>query len=171
MFARVADEVPDDQEVSGELHLLDDADFARQPLFVVRESVLELVLRLQPVQHFRPLRESLPRDVFEIAVQREARRHLEMRKWSLNFLQLHAATFCNVERARQNLRRIFEDHGHFFVTLHKEIGAVELHAVRILDRLARLDAEHHILRVRIFLAEIVAVVGGHHRQAKSFSIR
>ena len=69
MLARVADKVPDDEKVSRELHLLDDAQFARKPLLIIRERMLELVLRLQPVQHLRPLREALPRDVLEIAIE------------------------------------------------------------------------------------------------------
>ena len=41
---RVADEVPDDQEVAGELHLLDHLDFAIQPLGVFGEVVLQTAL-------------------------------------------------------------------------------------------------------------------------------
>ena len=50
VLLRVADEVPDDQEVSGELHLLDDGEFARQPLLVVVERVLQPALPLQLAQ-------------------------------------------------------------------------------------------------------------------------
>ena len=57
---------------------------------------------------------------------------------------------------------------HFVVALDEEIGAMELHAVGVLDRLAGLNAEHHVLRVSIVFAEIVAVVGGHQRQAQIF---
>ena len=37
----VADEVPHDEEVSGELHLLDDVDLARQALLVIRQRMLQ----------------------------------------------------------------------------------------------------------------------------------
>ena len=37
-----------------------------------------------------------------------------------------------------------------------------------MDRLARLNADHHVLRVGIVFAEIVAVVGGNQRKAKIF---
>ena len=39
-----ADEIPDDQEVSGELHLLDHLDFAIQALGVLGEIVLQVAL-------------------------------------------------------------------------------------------------------------------------------
>ena len=51
MLFGVADEVPHDQEVSGKLHLLDNGDFARQPLLVVRQAVLEFSLPFQFAQN------------------------------------------------------------------------------------------------------------------------
>ena len=47
MLLGVADEVPDDQEVSGKLHLLDDGDFPRQTLLVFSERMLQPPLLLQ----------------------------------------------------------------------------------------------------------------------------
>ena len=74
----VADEVPDDQEVSGKLHLLNDAEFARQTLLVVGDRMLQLALLVQRSQRLQPAGEALARDVLEIAVDRVARRHLEI---------------------------------------------------------------------------------------------
>ena len=45
-----ADEIPDDQEIAGELHLLDHLDFAIQALGVFRQIVLQAALRLQRFQ-------------------------------------------------------------------------------------------------------------------------
>ena len=53
-------------------------------------------------------------------------------------------------------------------SLDEELVAVELHAGGVVDRLAGLDAEHHVLRVGVVFAEIVAVVGGDQRQAEIF---
>ena len=41
LFARVADEVPGDQEVPGVLHLLDHLDFVGQPTLVLVDRVLQ----------------------------------------------------------------------------------------------------------------------------------
>ena len=70
----VADEVPDDQEVAGELHLLDDLDFAVQPLGVLRQIVLQAARRAHGLQARAPLLEALPRDVLEVGVGRVLRR-------------------------------------------------------------------------------------------------
>ena len=48
-----ADEIPDDQEVAGELHLLDHLDLAIQPLDVLRQIVLQRALRAQRFQRGR----------------------------------------------------------------------------------------------------------------------
>ena len=54
------------------------------------------------------------------------------------------------------------------MVLDEELVAVELHARRVANRLAGLDAEHDVLRVGVVFAEIVAVVGGDQRQAEIF---
>ena len=43
MLARVADKVPDNQEVSGKLHLLNDGDFPRQTLLVFSDDYASAV--------------------------------------------------------------------------------------------------------------------------------
>ena len=64
--------------------------------------------------------------------------------------------------------RIFEDAKHLVVVLDEELVAVELHAAGVVDRFAGLNAEHHVLRVGVVFAEVVAVVGGDERQAEIF---
>ena len=55
---------------------------------------------------------------------------------------------------------------HLGGALHEKLIAVELQPVGIVDRLAGLNADHHVLRVRVVLAQVVAVIGGHQRKAK-----
>ena len=57
---------------------------------------------------------------------------------------------------------------HLVVVLDEELVAVELHAGGVVNRLAGLDAQHHVLRVGVVFAEVVAVVGGDQRQAEIF---
>ena len=69
MLLRVADEVPDDQEVAGELHLLDHLDFAIQALVVFGEVVLQAALaRACASRRGAALLEALARDVLEVGV-------------------------------------------------------------------------------------------------------
>src|SRR6266853_6065179 len=97
-FPRVADEIPNDQEVTRKLHLLDDAELARQSLFVVRQRMLEPAVRRQRSQALHPPRESLPRDVLEITVESKSVRNIKVRKRAGDFLQSKVATLGNIER-------------------------------------------------------------------------
>ena len=80
VLARVADEIPDDQEVSGKLHLLNDGEFPRQTLLVFRQTVLQAALGIERAQGFQPAGESLPAHMFEIAVEGEAGGHVKVRE-------------------------------------------------------------------------------------------
>ena len=57
-LAGVANEIPDDQEVSGKLHLLNDGQFPRQTLLIFGQAMLQPPLRLERPQCFQPPREA-----------------------------------------------------------------------------------------------------------------
>ena len=168
MLARVADEVPHNQEVSGKLHLLDDGDFLRQTLLVISDAVLRWSFTPGRAQCLQPPSESITGHVFEIAVQRITVRYVKVRERIADFFQPHVAAFRDRQGAREHVGRIFKDALHFFMTLDEKPAALELHAIGVLDGLAGLDAQHHVLGVSVVLAEIVAVVGSDHRQAQVF---
>ncbi len=165
-FAGIADEIPDDQEISGKLHLLNDGEFAGQALLIVGKAVLQSSLGLDGAQSFQAAGEALPRDMLEITVQRESGGHVEVRERIADFLEAHVAAFGDGESAGKHVGRVFEDAVHFVVALDEKAGALELHAIGVLDRLAGLDAQHYILSVGVVFAEVVAVIRRHHREGK-----
>ena len=126
--------------------------------------MLEPTVRRQSSQALHPPRESLPRDVLKITVERKSVRNVEVWKRAGNFLQSKVAAFRYIERARKHLGRVLEHPQHFVAVLHVELRALELHPVGFLDGLPRLNAQHHILCVRVVFAKVVAVVGRHQRQ-------
>ena len=65
---READEIPDDQEVAGELHLLDHLDFAVEALHILGKFVLEFARGVQGFQAHAALFETLPGDVGEVGI-------------------------------------------------------------------------------------------------------
>ena len=91
-----------------------------------------------------------------------------MRERIADLLQPHVAAFGDTEGAGEHVGRVFEDAVHFVMALDEKAGALELHAIGVLDGLAGLNAEHHVLGVGIVFAKIVAVVGGHQGQAQLF---
>src|SRR6185436_20900415 len=76
-LARVADEVPDDQEVAREADAVDDRDLLVEPRLVVRERVAQPTARRERVERLPPLGEAVARHLLEVAVDREARWHVE----------------------------------------------------------------------------------------------
>ena len=168
MVFGVADEVPDDQEISGELHLLDDSKLALQALLIVGDGMLQLSLLLHRTQGFQAAGEAFAGYVDEVAVNRVAGWDLELRKRIRNFFQAEAAALGDIERAREYLGGVLEQARHFVVVLDEELRTVELHAARVVNGLAGLDAQHDVLGVGIVFAQVMAVIGGHERQAEIF---
>src|SRR6476660_6657303 len=54
----------------------------------------------------------------------------------------------------------------FFGRLHIELVGIELHSGRIAQRLARLEAEHELMRSGILLLQVMTVVGAGERDAE-----
>ncbi len=84
----VAYEVPDDQEVAAELHLLDHRDFEFQPLHIIGESVFQTALRLEGFEARTPLLKALPSDPREVGVGGVIGRNREVRERVLHLFEL-----------------------------------------------------------------------------------
>src|SRR5260370_34380887 len=95
-FAGITDEIPNDQKVTRELHLLDDGDLARQSLLIIRKGMLEPAVSRRTAQVLHPPGESLPRDVLEITVGSKSVGNVKARKRAGNFLQPKIASFRNI---------------------------------------------------------------------------
>src|SRR5262249_23247800 len=96
-------EVPDDEEVSGELHLLDDGQLAFQALLVVAERVLQFALIVERAETIETAGKSIARDVNEIGVDGVAGRNVELRERIRDFFEAQGAGFGDVEGAGQDV--------------------------------------------------------------------
>ena len=128
-----ADEVPDDEEVAGELHLLDHPDLAIQALDVFGEIVLQAALRAQGFQTRAALFESLARDVLEIGIGGVLGRDVEFRKRLLDLLELDVAALGDVPGAVERIFELAEELHHLVARFEVEIRVVQAHAVGIAD--------------------------------------
>ncbi len=90
--ARVADEIPDDQEVAGEAHLLDHLDFIGKPPLVLAERVTQPSFFGQTLELLRALSESFARHALEIRIRRVSFGNLELRERIHHALDLQVAT-------------------------------------------------------------------------------
>ena len=166
LFARVADEIPDDHEVPGVLHLLDHLDLVREAALVLVDRVRERAGQRQLLQPRQTLLEPFPRHVLEVVVQREAGRHVEVRQMVLALGQHDVAAFGDPDRVQQRLGIIPERGRHLGRRLQEELLRLVPQPLLIAERLARADAQQHVVRVGVRLPQVVHVVRADERQAE-----
>ena len=149
---REVDEVPDDQEVVREAHLLD-------RLQLEAEAVGELRRRL-PVALAEPLLAELDEVVEGVA----SFRHREGRKQDAAELELDRAALGDLERARHGVLEPGEVAGHLLLRLEEVLVRVEAPVAGVLERVAGLDAEERLVGVRVLGVEVVDVARCHQRE-------
>jgi hypothetical protein len=169
VIARVLDEVPHDQEISRVVHLLDDAHFEVQTGFVLVEGRAEHSAQFEaPDRRLQTLLQALATDFLKVAVDRVPRRNRKFRKRIVHFVQLQVTALGKLHRAFHDLWRVREKLLHLRGRFHVELIGIEFEPLRIVDRRQRLYAQQDFMRVRVILAQIVAVVGGHQRNVQLF---
>ena len=169
LVLRVLDEVPHDEEVAREPHLQDDGELPRQALVVLRPRLRRLRTRRERRGTQEALLETLLRELLKVFVGRlvgqgdgvrrdlEARVHDDARRHPLR----------NRGRVPDGLERVGpEDVAHFPGVLDVELRVVELHALRVVERLPRADAEEDVLRAGVIARQVVRVVRRDGRDAR-----
>ena len=147
------DEVGDDQEVVGEAHLLD-------RLQLELEALAELG-RDRPVALLRALLEELDEVLEGVA----AVRRREVREQDPIELDLDVAPLGDLERPPHRVVATGEVGGHLLRRLEVELVGLEAPVVRVLERVAGLDAEQRLVRLRVLVPQVVDVAGRDGRQA------
>ena len=151
---REVDEVPDDQEVVGEAHLLDRLQLELEPLAQLRRHLV--VAALEP---------SLAQ-LDEVLEGVAALRRRELRQVDVAELDLERAALGDLERAPHRVLVAGEVERHLRRRLEIELVRVEVPVVRVLERVARLDAEERLVRVGVGGGEVVDVTGCDERQLR-----
>ncbi len=121
LLAGVADEVPDDEEVPGVLHLFDHVDFVRESPFVLVNRVAQRPRGSELPQPRQPFGEALTRHVFEVLVEREGRGHVEIWQVILTLGKDDVAALGDSDRVPERLRPVLEDLRHLFRRLQEKL--------------------------------------------------
>ena len=108
---------------------------------------------------FESLSQPFAAHFLKIAVDGVALRHGELGEWIVDGVELEVAALGNLHGALQHIGRIFEKEPHFVGALDEELVAVELEAVGVVNLGAGLHAKHHFMRVTVFAAQVMRVVG------------
>ena len=168
-LAGVLDEVPDDEEIAGELHLLDAVDLALQALFVVGDGpAAQAPLAQMANGGVEPLAETRAANFGKIAVDGVARGYGKFRERIGDLVQLERTTLGKLHGAADHFRSMGEEPFHLRRALDVELVGIEFEALGVVDGVGGLHAEQHFVRMMIVFAEIVAVVGGDQRDVQLF---
>ena len=154
VLLREVDEVPDDEEVVREAHLLD-------RLQLEAEAIGQLGRRVSVAPG-----EALLAELDEVVERVPALGHGERRQQDAAELELDVAALGHLERPRHRVLEAGEVAGHLLGRLEEELVRVELPVRRVLERVARLDAEKRLVRERVVGVEVVDVTGRHEREPR-----
>ncbi len=149
---READEVRDDQEVVGEAHLADGLELEAQAL-------LELGGRGAVA-----LDEALLAQLDEVLERVAALGHRELRQPDPAELELDVAALRDLEAPAHRVLVPREVERHLRRGLEVELVGAEAPAVRVLERVAGLDAEERVVTRRVGRVEVVDVTRRDERQ-------
>ena len=152
---REVDEVPDDQEVVREAHLADRLQLELEPFLDLGRHVLVALL------------EALLAELDEIVERIAALGHRVLREANRAELDLDRAALRDLERPRERSRVLGEVGRHLRRRLEVELVGVELPVIRVLQRVARLDAEERLVCARVFMEQVVHVAGRDERKPRA----
>ena len=104
--------------------------------------------------------------LLQIGVQRQAVRNLIA--WQEHAVkgQLDVATLGNAQRVGARFRDLRKHLGHFFGRFKIKFLGTIAHTLGVVEGFAGADTQQHIVRGCILAAQVVTVVGCHHRQAE-----
>ena len=150
----VADEVPDDQEVGREAHLLDHAQLHLEPL----ERLGRRRVAVAAAQ-------TLLREAAQVVGHGLALGRREARDQHLAELDLHLAALGDLQAGGERLRPLGEVARHLVRALEEELVGVE-RQLRRRQRALGLHAQQSAVVVEVLAAEVMDVPGGHQRPAQ-----
>ena len=154
MAAAIIDKIPDNEEVAGVAHRVDDVQLKVQTL-------ADLL-----IHNLIALRQGLLAQVAQIAHSIKALRHRELRQQQMAELHLHVAAVSNFIGIAQSLRTIAEQRLHLIIAFQIIAVVVKAHTVRLINRAGRLNAQQNILRCGILLLHIMQIVRRYQAQTE-----
>ncbi len=163
LFLGIADEVPDDQKIAGKAHLAEHLDLEFQP-FLIRLSV-DTAGAAHSFDLREPLFKPCAAEFGHVGFARRAFGHGEVGEVVLAEFEFQVAALGNGDGVRDRLGHMGKGLLHLLRRLHVKRLRGELHPVRVLHGFAGLDAEEGIVGLVVLHVQIMAVVGGHHRDA------
>ena len=154
------DDVPHDQEIAGESHRTDDRQLFAQALFIDRRRDGARAFLSNGLQSF-------DRQVLDDRIRAcTLPGALYCGRCVLLSASSRSQLIGDPTGIGDGLGKFRKRRRDFFGRFHIELVGIELHAGRIAHRLARLQAEHQLMRAGIFLLQVMTIVGAGERDAE-----
>ena len=160
------DEVLHDEEIVDVVGFFDDTDFVVEA-FV--DLLLAVILGLVEIGDSVEFFESGLSEMDEVALFIEAFRKVEA--WEVEpfggqvELKLDVAAVGNLDRVGNGFGLVGKEGGHLLAALHIELVAFISVARGIGHKIAALEADEYVVRLGMFLTDIVDIIGDHQRKA------
>ena len=147
------------EEVSAELHLADHTAFVIGLLkhFDRRMTVIAL---FQAFLDFSQEQRGLVPAFRAVELRHE--------RAVLMIVEHDVAAFGDFQRVVTRFGNVFEQFAHFFGGFQVVAGSVEFESSRLVQRGTRVDAQHGVLRARVFGTHVMRIVGGKQRRVQFF---
>ena len=155
-ISRILDEVPHDQEIRRESHLNDDAELVFQALAQRRIRRYALAIVALKQTFFAELAQIIRIALFGFT---GTLRNGKLRQMEDLFGDAYVHSLRDLDRILTGFRKIAPKLAHLAGRLQVELIGIELHSVRIRDRLACSDAEQDVVCRGILLLEVMRIVG------------
>ena len=149
-----ADEIRHNEIIVDIAHLLHDGHLVFQPLTVARRGT-RVALTEALIAHAAEIRQRIA------PVRRREGGQMIVVEFKFDLAAVGNA-LCVFQRLRQG----GEEGAHLVLGLQVELLRLKAHAVRVVERLAGLDAQQHILQLTVLAREIMRVVRRHERKAR-----
>ena len=160
------DEVGDDQEVAGEIHLVDDPDFQFQPGAVSGGAFFERA-RADGGTDGQTFLKPAPAFLGKILAGGQARRHRKIRQEILAEGERQIAALGNLDRIFQGLRQIGEQGRHCLGALQILLIGIVPGPPRVIQNPALMDADPGLMGIEVAGVKETNVVGGDYWRVQS----
>ena len=160
VFFRPANEIRNDQKVTGKSHVADYREFVGQPLSVrsrgallIRSLCFEL-LKYPGQRHVQPRFCLRP----EIFLRRLTGRNGKRRQIGLAQLEIKVATLRDLQSIQERLRHIGKQRGHLVTVFQVLVFAVEFRSFCIAQRASILNAHSCLVRFKILTLQETYII-------------
>ncbi len=151
----VPNEIPDNEEVTREAHLVNEGEFIIKPLAILGRNLSPL-----------PFLKMRKAELLQVAFPGLSRGRVEIRQMGLLKIKFQIAALGNLHGRSQGFRKLEKEKFHLFWRFEVILVALVTHSMGLVQGGAGPNANEGIVGRCIFLMDVMDIVGGNASEAK-----